>query len=88
LLNPRIFISCCRFKAALEIEQQLIIKPNYRTPFRDMEDVLDRLMPYHLFTYPEVTDKPGGMAGFDRASKCFLFLFLFLFLNLKKIIVF
>ncbi|KAG9289868.1 hypothetical protein G9A89_015448 [Geosiphon pyriformis] len=42
-----------RFLQAIARDQQAVLCPDYKTPFESFEDVTKRLLPYHIFQYPE-----------------------------------
>ncbi|CAG8793514.1 5588_t:CDS:2, partial [Acaulospora morrowiae] len=42
-----------RFEAALKADQMAVLQPDYRTPFQSYQDAVARLLPYHIFDYPE-----------------------------------
>ncbi|CAD6933336.1 unnamed protein product [Tilletia caries] len=42
-----------RFKSALERSQINALMPNYWAPFTSTRDIIDRLLPYHVFDVPE-----------------------------------
>ena len=43
----------CRFAERLAADQQATLKPNVDTPFVDAEDVVRRLLPYHIYQQPK-----------------------------------
>ncbi|RIA88098.1 hypothetical protein C1645_826865 [Glomus cerebriforme] len=52
-----------RFEAAAKADQMAVLQPDYKTPFRSLKDAVARLLPYHIFEYPEV-----DMKGNDQTS--------------------
>ncbi|KAE8268147.1 hypothetical protein A4X09_0g4205 [Tilletia walkeri] len=42
-----------RFKTALERSQTNALMPNYWAPFTSTRDIIDRLLPYHVFDVPD-----------------------------------
>ncbi|RHZ76464.1 hypothetical protein Glove_197g57 [Diversispora epigaea] len=42
-----------RFDAAIKADQMSVIQPDYKTPFRSYQDAVARLLPYHIFDYPD-----------------------------------
>lgn len=42
-----------RFEAATKADQMAVLQPDYKTPFRSLKDAVARLLPYHIFEYPE-----------------------------------
>jgi hypothetical protein len=51
----------CRVAARLTADHISVLFPDVETPFRDVEDVVDRLLPYHVFQHPwEDLLKAGG----------------------------
>ncbi|KAK0528609.1 hypothetical protein OC842_004496 [Tilletia horrida] len=42
-----------RFRAALEQDQRNALMPTYWTPFTSTRDIIDRLLPYHVFDVPD-----------------------------------
>jgi hypothetical protein len=30
-----------------------VLQPDYKTPFRSLKDAVARLLPYHIFEYPD-----------------------------------
>jgi hypothetical protein len=43
-----------RLQKTLEIEQQTISHPTYLVPFSSKRDAIERLLPYHLYQYPDL----------------------------------
>lgn len=42
-----------RILEAIADDHRKVVDPDYKTAFRDGQDVIDRLLPYHVFQYPE-----------------------------------
>ncbi|KAI8321146.1 hypothetical protein GQ54DRAFT_189192 [Martensiomyces pterosporus] len=40
-----------RFREALAMDHQMVRSPDWRTPFRGTRDVIQRLLPFHVFQY-------------------------------------
>ncbi|KAJ1735202.1 hypothetical protein LPJ61_000660 [Coemansia biformis] len=40
-----------RFRKALEMDHQMVENPDWRTPFSGTQDVIQRLLPFHVFQY-------------------------------------
>jgi len=38
-------------------QQQMLLRPDTQSPFANMKDCVDRLLPYHLYTVPEIPIK-------------------------------
>ncbi|KAJ7287467.1 hypothetical protein C8J57DRAFT_1167564 [Mycena rebaudengoi] len=56
-----------RVAARLALDHAAVINPNTETPFSDVEDVVHRLLPYHVFLHPkEDLDRKGK--GKEKAS--------------------
>jgi hypothetical protein len=56
-----------RVAARLALDHAAVINPNTETPFSDVEDVVHRLLPYHVFLHPkEDIDRKGK--GKEKAS--------------------
>jgi hypothetical protein len=43
----------CRFRERLAQDQAAVIRPDVDSPFVDEVDVINRLLPYHLFQQPK-----------------------------------
>jgi hypothetical protein len=43
-----------RFLETLSKDHVSVTTPDYQTPFRSMKDVIDRLLPYHVYQYPKM----------------------------------
>lgn len=65
----------CRFAERLAADQQAILKPDVDTPFVDAEDVVRRLLPYHIYQQPKedleklISPKGKGKAEDDLRSE-------------------
>ncbi|KAF9012378.1 hypothetical protein BDQ17DRAFT_1343778 [Cyathus striatus] len=46
-------LSAARFAARLALDHQAILHPDVDTPFADEEDVVNRLLPYHVVQHPQ-----------------------------------
>ncbi|CAJ0759802.1 15478_t:CDS:2 [Entrophospora sp. SA101] len=42
-----------RFDSAIKKDQISVFQPDYRTHFRSYQDAVSRLLPYHIFDYPQ-----------------------------------
>lgn len=42
-----------RFRAQLDQDHERCLRPDIQTPFRDVNDVVERLLPYHVWQVPE-----------------------------------
>ncbi|KAJ2683102.1 hypothetical protein GGH99_004482 [Coemansia sp. RSA 1285] len=42
-----------RFREALAMDHQMVRNPDWRTPFSDTRDIVQRLLPFHVFQYPD-----------------------------------
>lgn len=42
----------CRVASRLTVDHISALFPDVESPFRDIEDVVDRLLPYHVFQHP------------------------------------
>ncbi|WFD18082.1 hypothetical protein MCAP1_000294 [Malassezia caprae] len=49
-----------RFRAQLDQDHERCLRPDIQTPFRDARDVVERLLPYHVWQVPE-SDLLGAM---------------------------
>lgn len=59
-----------RVNARLAQDHAAVINPNTETPFSDAADVLDRLLPYHVFQQPgEDLDRKGKRKADDVATE-------------------
>ncbi|CAI2174601.1 2648_t:CDS:2 [Funneliformis geosporum] len=52
-----------RFESATKTDQIAVLQPDYKTPFRSFQDAVARLLPYHVFEYPD-----EDMKGNDQIS--------------------
>jgi hypothetical protein len=50
-MHIRCFLNC-RFAAALASDHRLVLQPDTETAFTDAQDVVRRLLPYHVFLQP------------------------------------
>ncbi|KAJ1816738.1 hypothetical protein LPJ75_001926 [Coemansia sp. RSA 2598] len=48
-----------RFREALSMDHQMVSNPDWRTPFNGTRDVIQRLLPYHVFQYPDAAIDSG-----------------------------
>ncbi|KAJ2001670.1 hypothetical protein GGI04_003649 [Coemansia thaxteri] len=48
-----------RFREALAMDHQLVQAPDWRTPFNGTRDVIQRLLPFHVFQHPDVLIEVG-----------------------------
>ena len=64
----------CRFAERLAADQQTTLKPDVDTPFVDAEDVVRRLLPYHIYQQPKedleklISPKGKGKAEQQQAA--------------------
>lgn len=42
-----------RFTEALKRDRDAVTAPDYETPFKSKKDVIERLLPFHIYQYPE-----------------------------------
>lgn len=47
------FLVWCRFVAQLTADQNAVLHPNADAPFAGYQDVVARLLPYHVFQQPQ-----------------------------------
>src|SRR5579863_8564943 len=66
--NPDRKISCPSVAARLTADHISVLFPDVDTPFRDVEDVVDRLLPYHVFQHPR-EDLPKAGKGKRKATE-------------------
>lgn len=57
-----------RYTEALQKDHEKITKPDYTTPFKSIEDVIDRLLPYHIYQYP-LNDLNANKIPMERQGK-------------------
>ncbi|KAJ1961070.1 hypothetical protein GGI12_003456 [Dipsacomyces acuminosporus] len=48
-----------RFREALAMDHHMVQNPDWRTPFRGTRDVIQRLLPFHVFQYPDAMIDSG-----------------------------
>ena len=48
-----------------------VLQPDYKTPFRSFQDAVARLLPYHVFEYPD-EDMKGNDQTSDLDGKYFI----------------
>ncbi|KAJ2335302.1 hypothetical protein GGI00_001433 [Coemansia sp. RSA 2681] len=58
-----------RFRVALAMDHQMVQAPDWRTPFNGPRDVVQRLLPFHVFQYPDSAIESGIKMEEDRAAK-------------------
>ncbi|KAJ2036091.1 hypothetical protein GGH92_002697 [Coemansia sp. RSA 2673] len=58
-----------RFREALAMDHQLVQAPDWRTPFNGPRDVVQRLLPYHVFQYSDSAIESGIKNEEDKAEK-------------------
>lgn len=51
-------------------DHKAVTEPDYKTPFRSKQDVIDRLLPYHIYQYPKV-DMDANKIPVDKQGMCF-----------------
>jgi len=59
----------CRVAARLTADHISGLFPDVETPFRDVEDVVDRLLPYHVFQHPREDLLKAGGKGKRKATE-------------------
>lgn len=42
-----------RILRSLMRDHEMVTKPNFKDPFQSNEDIVARLLPYHVFSYPD-----------------------------------
>lgn len=47
-----------RFATRLAADHKAVLHPDVETPFVDAQDVVDRLLPYHIFLHPKEDLRP------------------------------
>lgn len=47
------FVYNCRFASRLASDHSAVLSPNVDAPFSDVDDVVTRLLPYHVFQQPK-----------------------------------
>ncbi|KAJ2863297.1 hypothetical protein GGH94_003701 [Coemansia aciculifera] len=58
-----------RFREALAMDHQLVQTPDWRTPFNGPRDVVQRLLPFHVFQYSDSAIESGIKNEDDKAVK-------------------
>ncbi|KAJ1901779.1 hypothetical protein LPJ66_000508 [Kickxella alabastrina] len=58
-----------RFRDALSMDHQMVDSPDWRTPFAGTRDVIQRLLPFHVFQYPDSVAEAGIAREERRISK-------------------
>ncbi|KAJ2743749.1 hypothetical protein GGI20_003506 [Coemansia sp. BCRC 34301] len=58
-----------RFREALAMDHQMVHEPDWRTPFDGPRDAVQRLLPFHVFQYPDSAIESGIKMEEDRAEK-------------------
>lgn len=48
----------CRFATRLAADHKAVLQPDVETPFEDAQDVVNRLLPYHIFLQPKDDLRP------------------------------
>lgn len=73
LLHRVLNITRPRVAARLAADHQAVLYPDTETPFADAVDVVNRLLPYHVFQQPqedlEYAPSSAGRKGKQKASK-------------------
>lgn len=71
LLLNAIFLCLCRIAASLAADHASVLTPDTETPFHDATDVVKRLLPYHVFQYPQedLMKIPGYAKGKRKATE-------------------
>ncbi|KAJ8661177.1 hypothetical protein O0I10_002925 [Lichtheimia ornata] len=49
-------------------DHKAVTEPDYKTPFRSKQDVIDRLLPYHIYQYPKV-DMDANKIPMDKQDQ-------------------
>ncbi|CAO3618295.1 unnamed protein product [Cunninghamella echinulata] len=60
-----------RCTESLQKDHERITKPDYLTPFKSLEDAMDRLLPYHIYQYPS-NDLDANKIPMDRQDHTML----------------
>ncbi|KAI9304653.1 hypothetical protein BJ944DRAFT_240363 [Cunninghamella echinulata] len=60
-----------RCTESLQNDHEKITKPDYLTPFKSLEDAMDRLLPYHIYQYP-LNDLDANKIPMDRQDHTML----------------
>ena len=65
LLRPSSFVAC------LAADHAAVLQPDVDTPFTDVADVVNRLLPYHIFQQPDEDLNPNRKRskGKEKASR-------------------
>lgn len=50
-------------------DHKAVTEPDYKTPFKSKQDVIDRLLPYHIYQYPKV-DMDANKIPMDKQGMC------------------
>ncbi|KAJ1768699.1 hypothetical protein IW140_005210 [Coemansia sp. RSA 1813] len=58
-----------RFREALAMDHQMVRSPDWRTPFSGTRDIVQRLLPFHVFQYPDVAVDSAIRQVEDRISR-------------------
>src|SRR6266851_1775559 len=66
--DPKRKISC-RVAARLTADHISALFPDVETPFQDVEDAVDRLLPYHVFQHPRDDLLKAGKKGKRKATE-------------------
>lgn len=60
-----------KFQDALAMDHKMVQSPNWRQPFGDTRDVIQRLLPFHVFQYPDRAIEQGmeqAERGLERST--------------------
>ncbi|KAJ2206532.1 hypothetical protein IW145_002079 [Coemansia sp. RSA 521] len=57
-----------RFRDALAMDHQMVQQPEWQTPFTGPHDIIQRLLPFHVFQYPDSSIDAGIMREELRAE--------------------
>ncbi|CAO3625853.1 unnamed protein product [Cunninghamella blakesleeana] len=60
-----------RYTESLQKDHEKITNPDYLTPFKSIEDAMDRLLPYHIYQYP-INDLDANKIPMDRQDHTML----------------
>ncbi|KAI9006562.1 hypothetical protein CLU79DRAFT_779993 [Phycomyces nitens] len=63
-----------RFAESLASDHRAVTRPDYHTPFRSLQDAIDRLLPYHIYQYPK-GDLDANKIPMDRQDNTMLDIF-------------
>ena len=62
-------------------DHKAVTEPDYKTPFKSKQDVIDRLLPYHIYQYPKV-DMDANKIPVDKQGMFFLTMVVWVFIHI------